>query len=231
MVKKRKPKTAGLIFEREKYPDYPLIVGLDEAGRGAWAGDVVVGAVALPLHWSDETLTLELAGVRDSKEMTPLSRKRLVSKIKDLALAWGVGTSSSQQIDSMGINPATRLALKTALADLQARFPNFTPDFLLTDGLLKGDLGFPYQSITGGDKLSLSIAAASVLAKTWRDEMMVKLDEVHPDYRFGQHKGYGTKLHLELIKQYGVLPIHRRYYRPIKNAINPDSPDSAHLFN
>lgn len=231
MVKKRKPKTAGLTIEREKYPEYRFIVGLDEAGRGAWAGDVVVGAVALPLDWSDAQLMLELAGVRDSKEMTPLSRKRLVMKIKEVALAWGVGTSNSQQIDSMGINPATRLALKTALADLMVRFPNFKPDFLLTDGLLKGDLGFPYQSITGGDKLSLSIAAASVLAKTWRDEMMVKLDEVYPHYWFGQHKGYGTKLHLELIEELGILPVHRRYYRPIKNAMNPDSPDSPHLVN
>lgn len=228
-MKKRKPKTAGLTFEREKYPEYRFIVGLDEAGRGAWAGDVVVGAVALPLDWSDETLTLELAGVRDSKEMTALSRKRLVTKIKEVALAWGIGTSNSQQIDSMGINPATKLALQSAITDLLARFPNFKPDYLLTDGLLKGDLGFPYQSITGGDKLSLSIAAASVLAKTWRDEMMVKLDEAHPNYRFGQHKGYGTKLHQQVIKAHGVLPIHRRCYRPIKEASG--NTDSPHLQN
>ncbi|HRF95059.1 MAG TPA: ribonuclease HII [Aggregatilineales bacterium] len=225
-MKKRKPKTAGLTLEWEKYPAYKHIIGLDEAGRGAWAGAVVVGAVSLPLDWGEDKLLIELAGVRDSKEMTRLSRERLVVDIKRIANAWGVGMAESHEVDEIGINPATNLALRRALTNLQEQFPNFKPDYLFTDGLLKGELGFPYDCIVKGDQKSLSIAAASVLAKTHRDEMMVALDKEYPDYRFSQHKGYGTKLHLELIEELGILPVHRRYYRPIKKIadLSPSSP-------
>jgi len=229
MVKKRKPKTAGLTLEWGKYPAYKHIVGLDEAGRGAWAGAVVVGAVSLPLDWGEDKLHIELAGVRDSKEMTRLSRERLVEKIKNVALAWGVGMAESNEVDDIGINPATILALKRALTHLQAQYPNFKPDYLFTDGLMKGELGFPYDSIVKGDQKSLTIAAASVLAKTHRDAMMVALDNEYPNYRFGQHKGYGTKLHLELIEELGILPVHRRYYRPIKKIADSLPPFSPRL--
>ncbi|MDX2075677.1 MAG: ribonuclease HII [bacterium] len=226
-MKKRKPKTAGLTLEWEKYPAYKHIVGLDEAGRGAWAGAVVVGAVSLPLDWGEDKLLIELAGVRDSKEMTRLSRERLVVDIKRVANAWGIGRAESHEVDKLGINPATNLALTRALTNLQDQFPNFQPDYLFTDGLLKGELGFPYDCIVKGDQKSLSIAAASVLAKTHRDEMMVALDKEYPEYYFRQHKGYGTKLHLQAIERYGVLDVHRRYYAPIKRASN----NSSHLLN
>lgn len=144
-----------------------------------------------------------------------------MEKIKSSADAWGVGLATNKEVDEVGLNPATILALKRALAHLLEQFPNFKPEYLFTDGMMKGELGFPYDCIVRGDQKSLSIAAASVLAKTHRDEMMVALDKDYPHYRFGQHKGYGTALHRSAIKQYGVLPIHRFCYQPIKNASHP----------
>jgi ribonuclease HII len=218
MSKKREPKTAELTLEWGKYPHYKHIVGLDEAGRGAWAGALVVGAVALPLTLGEETLRLELAGVRDSKEMTRLSRERLVKKITDMADAWGVGVVEHHEVDELKLTGAIILGIKRALVDLQARYPHFTPDYLFTDGLMKGDLGVPYDTIVKGDQKSLSIAAASVIAKTYRDDMMRALDNDYPQYHFGQHKGYGTNLHRQAIQRYGILPIHRHFYSPIQKA-------------
>lgn len=222
-MKGRQPKTAELRLEWEKYPQYKHIVGLDEAGRGAWAGGLVVGAVALPLDWGEEKLRYALAGVRDSKDMTPRSRERLVKTIQDIALAWGVGVVEHDEVSQLGLTAAIILAIKRALDDLTIRYPHFKPDYLFTDGLMKGDLGVPYDMIVKGDQKSLSIAAASVIAKTYRDDMMRALDKDYPEYRFGQHKGYGTALHRQAIQRYGVLPIHRRFYRPIREASGSSS--------
>ncbi len=226
-MKKRKPKTAELTLEWAKYPQYKHIVGLDEAGRGALAGALVVGAVALPLDWGEDKLLIELAGVRDSKEMTRLSRERLVKTIKTIALAWGVGVVEHHEVDELKLTGAIILAIKRALVHLREQFPHFKPDYLFTDGLMKGDLGVPYDTIVKGDQKSLSIAAASVIAKTHRDDMMVALDKDYPEYHFGQHKGYGTRLHKQAIERYGVLPIHRQFYSPIKKA--NDSSDTSPL--
>lgn len=219
-MKKKKPKTAGLHYENNyRLRGYKAIVGLDEAGRGAWAGPVTAGAVVLPVH--DRDLTEKLLGVRDSKQMTPRQRGILVETIKDVALSWGVGMAGSGDIDAYGIVPATKLAMKRALDDLHTRFPDVSPDCMFLDSMNWDDCPDPYvhlfrEHIRKGDQNSLSIAAASVIAKTARDAHMVELGETYPDYGFGQHKGYGTALHRAALKQHGVTPIHRAYFAPIR---------------
>ena len=182
------------------------LAGLDEAGRGALAGPVAVGAVILP---NDSTLSSTLGGLRDSKLMTPLERSRLVPLIQASARTWGVGFASAEEIDVLGIVPATRLAASRALAAL-----TLFPDYLLTDFRLElPELDLPQSAIVKGDQKSLSIAAASVLAKTARDELMRELDSQYPGYGLGKHKGYGTQIHRAAIQRLGQSPIHRKTFK------------------
>lgn len=209
MLKKR-AKTANMRFENAiRAQGFERILGMDEAGRGAWAGPVAVGAVCLPV--GTRGLAKILTDVRDSKEMTPRQRTRVVETIKEQALAWGVGSASSAEINEFGLDPAQRLAMQRALDDACRRFPTFQPDCLLLDAMLWPEMvgKLPQVSIVDGDARSLSIAAASIVAKTWRDAIMVELDRDYPQYAFAEHKGYGTAKHQAALKAYGVSPQHR----------------------
>lgn len=183
------------------------IAGLDEAGRGALAGPVAVGAVILP---QDEPLLSQtLDGLRDSKQMTALERELLAPRIKDVARAWSVGFASADEIDSDGIVCATRLAALRALHGL-----SFRPQYLLTDFRLElPQLEISQTALVKGDALCLSIAAASVLAKTARDDLMQKLDSAYQGYGLGKHKGYGTQSHRSALRRLGSSPIHRKSFQ------------------
>jgi ribonuclease HII len=196
-----------LTYESILWPYYKYVAGLDEAGRGALAGPVAVGAVILP---DDEPgLSRALAGVRDSKQMTPRERESLAPRIRAVARTWSVGFASSQEIDALGIVRATRLA---ALRALDGFSPS--PQYLLTDFRLElPQLELPQTALVKGDALCLSIAAASVLAKTARDELMRELDAQYPDYGLGKHKGYGTQSHRVAMKRLGISPIHRKTFQ------------------
>ena len=185
----------------------PHVAGLDEAGRGALAGPVAVGAVILP---NDRArLSRTLTGLRDSKQMTPLERESLAPRIKDAALTWSVGFASAGEIDAQGIVPATRLAALRALSDLL-----LVPQYLLTDFRLElPELDISQTALVKGDALCLSIAAASVLAKTARDRLMCESDSCYQGYGLGKHKGYGTQFHRSAMKQLGVSDIHRRSFQ------------------
>jgi ribonuclease HII len=182
------------------------IAGLDEAGRGALAGSVAVGAVILP---NDKTfLSRALAGVRDSKQLTPLERETLAPRIQATALTWGVGFASAEEIDAQGIVCATRLAALRALDGL-----SLPPQYLLTDFRLElPQLDISQTALVKGDALCLSIAAASVLAKTARDQLMCELDVCYQGYGLGKHKGYGTQAHRSALERLGFSPIHRRSF-------------------
>ena len=180
------------------------IAGMDEAGRGALAGPVTVGAVILP---NVPRLSSTLSGVRDSKQMTPGQRARWAAVLRDIARAWSLGWASADEIDSLGISAATRLASERALAALP-----LVPDHLLTDFRLNPDTDIPLTSLVKGDQKSLSIASASVLAKTARDAVMVELEEQYPGYGLARHKGYGTAFHREAIERLGHSPIHRKTF-------------------
>jgi ribonuclease HII len=186
---------------------YRLIAGLDEAGRGSWAGPVVAGAVILPL---DQPL-LGLEGIRDSKRLTARKREQFYEVIEEVALALGVGIVTPDVIDEVGIVPATRQAMLQAVLNLPIK-----PDFLLIDFLLIPSLSIPQKAIKGGDEKSLSIAAASIVAKVRRDKLMAELDEIYPGYGFARNKGYGTAFHREALLSLGPSPIHRFSFRVIK---------------
>jgi len=182
-----------------------LVAGLDEAGRGALAGPVAVGAVILP---PDPHLSGTLAGVRDSKQMTPIQRDLCAPLIQEVALAWSVAYASHAEIDRLGIVPATRLA---GMRALEALIPQ--PTFLLTDFRLElPESELPQISLPKGDARCLSIAAASVLAKTTRDALMRELDGQYPGYGLGQNKGYGTQAHRFALKRLGYSSIHRKSF-------------------
>jgi ribonuclease HII len=193
---------------------YTKIIGMDEAGRGTWAGPVAVGAVCLPL--SERKLSILLKGVNDSKVLTPRTRTTLVDRIRQVAVAWGVGSASSREIDEHGIDTATRLAMGRAL-DMLLQGRDFQPDCLFLDSLLWPEMRrIPQVSLVDGDARSLSIAAASILAKVWRDDHMRELDKQYPQYEFGLHKGYGTAKHRALLKAFGPSPLHRMTFKPIR---------------
>jgi ribonuclease HII len=208
---KRANRTANLHYEAQCWAKgLRYVIGLDEVGRGTWAGPVVAGAVCLPPD--HRGLREVLAGVRDSKTMTPRQRSRLAETIRSTATTYGIGLSSSAEIDEIGIVPATRLAMQRALEAVDC-----LPDYLLLDSIYWPDLTIPHQSIIKGDALSLSIASASVLAKIFRDDLMREYDLLYPGYGFGQHKGYGTPQHQAALRQHGPCPIHRRSFAPIRN--------------
>jgi ribonuclease HII len=185
-----------------------LVAGIDEAGRGAWAGPVVAAAVVLPS--SVATLPETLRGVRDSKVMTARQRAVWAERIRDVALAVGVGEMPPEQVDSIGLIAATRAAMRRALGEL-----GISPDHLLIDHLRLTGVVVPQTPLTHGDARSLSIAAASVIAKVTRDRRMAELEAVWPGYGFGDHKGYGTPRHQEALARLGPSPIHRFTYAPV----------------
>lgn len=196
-----------LAYEQELWHIFPLIAGLDEAGRGALAGPVCVGAVILP-H-DHPHLIRTLSRVRDSKQLTPLQRFSIAPAIKDIALAWSVGFADADEIDSQGIVRATRLAAIRALHQF-----SITPQYLLTDFRLElPQLDISQTSIVKGDAHCLSIACASILAKTERDALMRELDERHPGYGLAKHKGYGTQAHRSALRRLGMSSVHRRSFR------------------
>jgi len=195
-----------LAYEKQLWSCYQFIAGMDEAGRGALAGPVAVGAVILPK--GKTRLLRTLAGVRDSKQMTPLERDSLAPRIKATALAWSVAFASAEEIDSQGIVPATRLAALRALQGL-----SISPEYLLTDFRLElPQLDISQTSLVRGDAHCLSIAAASVLAKTARDAYMSQLDSEYPNYGLGKHKGYGTQAHRLAMKRWGYSSVHRKSF-------------------
>ncbi len=204
------PACPDLSFEQALWSAGVMVVaGLDEAGRGAWAGPVCAGVVALPP--GDCAITARLSGVRDSKQMTPRQRACWAQEIRAAALGWGVGFSGPGEIDALGILPATRLAMHRALAQLIA-----APQHLLLDALRLPGVHLPQTALIKGDARSLSIAAASVLAKTARDAHMAALEAHYPGYGFAAHKGYGTAAHLAALLRLGPTPIHRRSFAPVR---------------
>ena len=196
-----------LIFETDLWQcGLVYVAGFDEAGRGALAGPVAVGAVILPA--SDLDLAKKLACSRDSKQMSPHQRELCAPLIKETALSWNVAYASAEEIDEIGIVAATRLAAARGLSALSP-----TPEYLLTDFRLElPEFDIPQTSIVKGDACSLSIASASVLAKTERDLLMQTLNEQYPGYGLGQNKGYGTQAHRSALMRLGYSPIHRKKF-------------------
>lgn len=195
---------------------YTLIAGVDEAGRGAWAGPLVAGAVIFPhpdvLSSSEAPgLAREIYRLRDSKVLTAEVREELLPAIHAVALAVGIGVVSPGLVDAIGLGPANRLAMVRAVRDLGT-----PPDFLLVDAFKLPQLRMPYRPIIKGDACCITIAAASIVAKVTRDRIMCRLDAQHPGYHFSLHKGYGTRSHADAIARLGVLPLHRHSYAPIK---------------
>ena len=188
---------------------YIHIAGIDEAGRGALAGPVAAAAVILPI---DASLEQSLRGVRDSKLMSPEAREAWAPRIESACLGWGVGFASAKEIDGGGILPATKLAATRALNSLASNFEGLCPDYLLTDLLIFSEIDLPQTALVKGDQLSLSISAASVLAKTARDAYMRGLESRYPGYSFARHKGYGTAVHLQALQKLGRCEIHRKSF-------------------
>ena len=176
------------------------VCGIDAAGRGALAGPVYAAAVVLP-----DGLLIE--GLNDSKKLTPKKRDVLFDIIKEEAVEYGIGIATPEEIDSLNILQATFLAMNRAVQELAT-----PPDFALVDGNRDPELGIPTETVIKGDSLSMSIAAASILAKVSRDRYMLEMAEKYPEYHFEIHKGYGTKLHYETLAEYGPSPIHRKTF-------------------
>jgi len=174
-----------------------LICGVDEAGRGPLAGPVCAAAVILPPH-------AEIPGLNDSKKLTDKKRRELYPIIMEQAIAYGIGLASHDEIDQINILQATYLAMERAIAQLSVK-----PELALIDGNRAKDFGLPVQTVIKGDSLSASIAAASILAKVTRDDLMLEAAKVYPQYAFDVHKGYGTKAHYEALTAHGPSPIHR----------------------
>jgi ribonuclease HII len=188
---------------------YQRIAGLDEAGRGAWAGPVVAAAVILPA--GDLSLGRRLAGVRDSKLLTPAQRERLLPVVQQAAVAWGVGVVAAEDIDRAGIVPATRRAMVLALQALCE-----APDYLLIDYLRLPEALLPQLGLPKGDTLVLSIAAASIVAKVSRDRLMAELDGGCPGYGLAANKGYGTPQHQAALASLGPSRLHRKSFEPVR---------------
>lgn len=205
------PPAPDLRFESAAWAKGMMTVaGIDEAGRGCWAGPVAAGAVIFEPRLDLPEL---LAGVRDSKQMKAVDRETWAKEIQNQAVAWAVGFASNTEIDSIGIVPATRLAMVRAVAGLK-----LAPAHLLIDAVRLPELEIPQTSLIKGDARVLSIAAASILAKTTRDAVLCQLDAEFPGYGFARHKGYGTAFHQETLRRLGPCPLHRRSYAPVKQA-------------
>ena len=186
---------------------YRRIAGLDEAGRGPLAGPVLAAAVVLPTR-------CRLVGCDDSKQLSESERERLYVRITERAVAIGIGSATEQEIDGLNILEATRLAMHRAIAALSPQ-----PDCLLIDAVTLPGCTIPTRSIIKGDALSLSVAAASIVAKVTRDRLMAEYHQLYPHYNFLAHKGYGTEEHLQQLVAYGPCPIHRRTFAPVAQVI------------
>lgn len=193
--------TDGYQFERNAAANgFTAICGIDEAGRGPLAGPVFAAAVILP-----EGLVIE--GLDDSKKLTEKKREALFDIIVERAISYGIAFATEEEIDDVNILQATYLAMRRACEKL-----NPPADYALVDGNRMPPLPIPGETIIKGDSLSQSIAAASILAKVSRDRLMLEIDKLYPQYQFAKHKGYGTKLHRELLLEHGPCPVHRRSF-------------------
>jgi len=193
----------GIEFERQAQSEgFRFIAGVDEVGRGCLAGAVVAAAVILDLS---KPLP---EGLNDSKKVSAKNRQRLDSEIRANAICFAVGQIEADEIDRINILQATKKAMISAIGQL-----NPAADFLLIDALQLKELATPQKAIIHGDALSASIAAASIIAKTYRDNLMTEFDKVYPEYGFAKHVGYGTKAHFEAIKQHGACLLHRKTFR------------------
>jgi ribonuclease HII len=184
---------------------HSLIAGIDEAGRGAWAGPVVAAAVILSLPEVSN-----LREVNDSKRLSPRQRDRLYQIIIDQCVAYGIGQGSVEEIDSIGIVPATRLAMQRAVGALSPQ-----PDALIIDAVRLPQVNKPQAVFNFADSISLSVAAASILAKVTRDRWLIDLGEQYPAYQFARHKGYGTRIHQAALQSIGPCDAHRKSFKPI----------------
>lgn len=189
-------------YEQALWDKGLLLCGVDEAGRGPLAGDVYAAAVILPVG-------VEIEGVNDSKKLTPKKREKLFELIQEKSAAWSIATATVEEIDRLNILQATFLAMRRAVEGLSIQ-----PDMILVDGNRGPEIPgeAPIHTLVGGDAKSASIAAASILAKVARDRYMEKLALEYPEYLFEKHKGYGTKLHYEMLRDYGVSPVHRKTF-------------------
>lgn len=188
------------MWEIEDSFSVQCICGVDEAGRGPLAGPVCAAAVILPHH-------LQIPGLTDSKKLTDKKRRELFPIIQKSAIAYGIGLASEAEIDEINILQATFLAMRRALEQLKVK-----PELALIDGNRETDFGIPVKTVVKGDSLSANIAAASILAKVTRDNLMVELAEQYPQYGFEIHKGYGTKAHYEALREFGACSIHRKSF-------------------
>jgi ribonuclease HII len=195
-------------FEQEaRRCGYRRIAGIDEAGRGPLAGPVVAAAVILPVH-------ARLAGVDDSKRLSEAERERLYPAILEKAVGVGIGVADTGEIDTLNILEATRLAMRRAIENVAP-----PPDYVLSDAVTLPAIRIPLRAIIKGDTLSLSIAAASIIAKVTRDHLMAVYHEMFPQYNFLSHKGYGTAEHLQMLAKFGPCSIHRRTFAPVRDAV------------
>jgi ribonuclease HII len=203
-------KRPGLDQERAlQARGYRLIAGVDEAGRGAWAGPVYAGAVILPLQRPD--LSVALNGVTDSKQLAPKRRETLLQIVYAVALGVAVGTATAAEIDRWGIVDATRLAMGRALDALAP-----APEALIIDYLKLPGVPLPQRSLPKADWHCLTVAAASIVAKVSRDRWMIQLHKQHPGYGFDRHKGYGTAAHRSALERLGPCPVHRSSWAPLR---------------
>ena len=186
-------------YERE-YTSFAPVCGIDEVGRGPLAGPVVAAAVILPE-------ACEILHINDSKKLSEKKRELLSEEIQEKAIAIGIGIVSPMQIDEMNILQATYEAMRIAVNNLSIR-----PNLLLNDAVTIPGINIKQVPIVKGDLKSISIAAASIIAKVTRDRMMLEYDAIYPEYGFGKHKGYGTKVHIEALKKYGATPVHRQSF-------------------
>ena len=194
-----------LKYERELYKNnITLIAGVDEAGRGPLVGPVVAAAVILPKNYT-------LEGLNDSKQLSEKKRELFYAILQKEAISIGVGIVSAKEIDEINILEASRKAMYMAIENLDVK-----PEYILSDAMSLNDIDIPSRPIIHGDALSLSIAAASVIAKVTRDHIMYALDKKYPEYHYKKNKGYPTKEHLELIKKYGITKEYRMTFRPVK---------------
>ena len=198
-----------LKLEEELYEQsVKYVVGVDEAGRGPLAGDVYAAAVILPRNFDPK-------GINDSKKLTEKKREELFDYITKNALSYGIGKATPQEIDKINIRNAAFLAMRRAVEKIQTYIKSNSIHLLIDGNAFQG-FGIPFTTITQGDSKSLSIAAASILAKVSRDRAMRKLDKLHPEYGFAKHKGYPTKAHYAAIQNYGILPEHRKSFKLYK---------------
>tara|TARA_B110000116_G_C16784089_1_gene559904 strand:+ start:812 stop:1438 length:627 start_codon:yes stop_codon:yes gene_type:complete len=191
---------------------YNVIAGLDEVGRGCLAGPLVAASVVLPLgtpKW--------IAEIDDSKKLSAKSRSKMSDIIKNYATAWSVGVVQAYQVDDLGLTKATELAMKQSLDSMSE-----SADYLLIDYVPIQSWGKPFKIIKQGDSKSFTIAAASIIAKVYRDDIMIGMDVRYPQYGFASNKGYGTKKHMDSLSIYGPCDIHRRSFSPVYNSLKSD---------